>query len=372
MSKMRSKRWAVGISALALLIALLSVTGCGGSSSGSGGSSAGNEGTLNLLAWEGYTEPEWVKPFEKENHVKVNISYVGSDDELFAKIHGGGGTTYDLVATNRANLGPLKEADLIVPLDETRLENYDDVYPALKNAGVRLDGQLYAAPFVWGSIPLIYSTKAFPTPPDSWSVVFEPPQDLCGKVLLDEDASSTVSLVAMYLGFKDPYNLTDEQLQQVQEVLAKTRGCAKAFYSGFGDAANYFASGDVVTGISLGGLVAKLAGEKGASVKEVVPKEGALGWMDTWAITKGGAEKEDLAYKWINYEETPEVQQKAAEATFFGPTVKAGGDRLDPELRHLLHLDDPRYLPSLTPMRSPEGTDSFEKRIEMWNLVKAG
>jgi putative spermidine/putrescine transport system substrate-binding protein/spermidine/putrescine transport system substrate-binding protein len=372
MWQMNDKRWAGGIAILALIVGSLFVAGCGGGGSSDAGGSAEESGTLNLLSWEGYTEPQWVKPFEKANHVKVNISYVGSDDELFAKVHGGGGTTYDLVATNRANLGPLKEAGLIEPLDESKLENFDDVYPDLNDSSIRLDGKLYAAPFVWGSIPLIYSTKDFPTPPDSWDVVFEPPQELCGKVLLDEDASSTISLVAMYLGFKDPYNLTDEQLDQVKQVLEKTRECTKAFYSGFGDAANYFASGDVATGISLGGLVSKLAGEKGASVKEVVPKEGALGWMDTWAISKGGAEKEDLAYKWINWEETPKVQKEAAEATFFGPTVEAGGDMLDPELQHLLHLDEPDYLPSLTPMRSPEGTDSFEKRIEMWNLVKAG
>jgi spermidine/putrescine transport system substrate-binding protein len=372
MWNLRSKCWASGVAVLALIVASLVVSGCGGSSSSSSSGSAAGPTSLNLLTWQGYTEPEWVKPFEKENNVKVNISYVGSDDELFAKIHGGGGTTYDLVATNRANLGPLNEAGLIVPLDESRLEHYGDVYPALANAGIRLDGKLFAAPFVWGSIPLIYSTKAFPTPPDSWDVVFEPPGDLCGKVLLDEDASSTISLVALYLGFEDPYNLSDEQLNQVKEVLEKTRECTKAFYSGFGDAGNYFASGDVETGISLGGLVSKLAAEKGASVKEVVPKEGALGWMDTWAITKGGAAKEDLAYKWINYEESPKVQAQAAEATFFGPTVEAGGELLKPELQHLLHLDEPKYLTSLIPMKSPEGTDSFEKRIDMWNLVKAG
>jgi len=25
------------------------------------------EGTLNLIAWEGYTDPKWVKPFVKQN-----------------------------------------------------------------------------------------------------------------------------------------------------------------------------------------------------------------------------------------------------------------------------------------------------------------
>lgn len=344
------------------------IAGCGSDS----GSSGDKPTTLNLLAWEGYTEPDWVKPFEKANDAKVNVSYVGSDDELFAKVRGGDGTTYDLVATNRANLVPLKEAGLIVPIDENRLTHYSKVYPQLANAGVRIDGKLYAAPFVWGSIPLMYSKKAFSTPPDSWSAVFDPPKDTCGKVLLNEDGGSTISTVALYLGYDDPYRLTDEQLAKVKDVLVNTRKCVRAFYSGFGDAANYFASDGVVVGNSLGSIITLLAKEKGADIAEVVPKEGALGWMDTWAITKGGAEKQDLAYKWLNWSESPAVQAKVSKHTSFAPTVQGVTSRLDPQLRRSLHLDDPDYLGTLVPMQSPQEPDSLEKRLDLWNLIKAG
>ena len=343
------------------------VSGCGSSSS-----SDGKPTTLNLLAWEGYTEPAWVKPFEQANDVKVNISYVGSDDELFAKVRGGGGTTFDLVATNRANLIPLDRARLIVPLDEARLTNYAKVYPQLANAGVRIGGKLFAAPFVWGSIPLIYSTKAFPRAPDSWGAVFDPPASMCGKVLLNEDAGTTISTVALYLGYKDPYRLTDAQLSKVKDVLVNARKCARAFYSGFGDAANYFASGDVVVGNSLGSIITLLARDKGASVAEVVPKEGALGWMDTWAITKGGEKKLDLAYKWIDWSESPKVQAMVSKHTSFAPTVQGVESQLDPQLRHSLHLDDPSYLRTLVPIVTPQEPDSLQKRLDLWNLVKAG
>jgi spermidine/putrescine-binding protein len=30
------------------------------------------EGSLNLIAWEGYTDPSWVKPFEQQTGCKVN------------------------------------------------------------------------------------------------------------------------------------------------------------------------------------------------------------------------------------------------------------------------------------------------------------
>jgi spermidine/putrescine transport system substrate-binding protein len=361
----KSKMRMLLVAGIVAVVAVL-VAGCG--SSGSGG---GKPTTLNVLAWEGYTEPQWVKPFEQANDVKVNISYVGSDDELFAKVRGGGGTTFDVVATNRANLIPLHQADLIVPLDERRLASAHRLYPQLANAGVRIDGKLFAAPFVWGSIPLMYSTKAFPTAPDSWGAMFAPSSDVCGKVVLNEDAGTTISTVALYLGYKNPYRLTDAQLSKIKDVLLKARKCARAFYSGFGDAANYFASGDVVIGNSLGSIITLLAREKGASVAEVVPKEGALGWVDTWAITKGGADKLDLAYKWINWEQSPRVQEMVSKHTTFAPAVQGVADKLDPKLRHSLHLDDPSYLQELVPVETPQAPDSLQKRLDLWNLVKA-
>ncbi len=38
--------------------------------------------TLNLLVWEGYADPSYVKAFEEQNHCKVSASYMGSSDEL--------------------------------------------------------------------------------------------------------------------------------------------------------------------------------------------------------------------------------------------------------------------------------------------------
>jgi len=38
--------------------------------------------SLNLLVWEGYADPSFVKAFEDENQCKISASYMGSSDEL--------------------------------------------------------------------------------------------------------------------------------------------------------------------------------------------------------------------------------------------------------------------------------------------------
>jgi putative spermidine/putrescine transport system substrate-binding protein/spermidine/putrescine transport system substrate-binding protein len=53
---------------------------------------------LRILTWEGYAEPDWVKPFEAANGVKCQIVYIGSVDEMFAKVQGSKGADYDVIA----------------------------------------------------------------------------------------------------------------------------------------------------------------------------------------------------------------------------------------------------------------------------------
>ena len=54
--------------------------------------------TLNLLVWEGYADASYVHAFEEANHCKVSASYMGSSDELVAKLRGGSAGTYDVIS----------------------------------------------------------------------------------------------------------------------------------------------------------------------------------------------------------------------------------------------------------------------------------
>ena len=58
------------------------------------------EGQLNLIAWEGYLQPQWVKPFEQQTGCQVNAKYAGSSDEMVALMKNGGGGQYDMVSSS--------------------------------------------------------------------------------------------------------------------------------------------------------------------------------------------------------------------------------------------------------------------------------
>src|SRR6202521_2619709 len=58
------------------------------------------EGQLNLIAWEGYTEKDWVQPFQQQTGCQVNAKYAGSSDEMVTLMANGGNGQYDMVSAS--------------------------------------------------------------------------------------------------------------------------------------------------------------------------------------------------------------------------------------------------------------------------------
>src|ERR1700741_2800037 len=73
--------------------------------------------TLNLLVWEGYADPSFVRGFEEKYHCKVSASYMGSSDELVAKLRGGSASTYDVISPSSDVATSIANAWLAASLD---------------------------------------------------------------------------------------------------------------------------------------------------------------------------------------------------------------------------------------------------------------
>ena len=119
--------------------------------------------TLNLLVWEGYADPSFVHAFEEQYHCKVSASYMGSSDELVAKLRGGSAGNYDVISPSSDVATSIAAAGLALPLDLSKIPSYSQLSPQLTSLPlVRIKGQVYGVPFMWGPDPLIYDTTVFP------------------------------------------------------------------------------------------------------------------------------------------------------------------------------------------------------------------
>ena len=139
-------------------------------------------GEVNLLTWEGYADESVVKPFEEATGCKVSATYVGSNDDFAPKLAAGGGV-YDLVTPSIDATKVLIEAGFIEPLDLAKLPRYGEIYEKFRvSEGLNHEGKVYGIPYAWGSIPFMYRTDKFSTPPTSLKTLWDP--KMKGKISL--------------------------------------------------------------------------------------------------------------------------------------------------------------------------------------------
>ena len=312
--------------------------------------------TLNLLVWEGYADPSFIKAFEDENHCKVSASYMGTDDELMAKLRGGSARNYDVISPSSDVATSIATSGLAAPLDLSKIPSYGQLSPQLTSLPlVRANGQVYGVPFMWGPDPIIYDTSVFAQPPDSWNVFWD--QKYKGKVSVWDDLS-TVYMAAQVLGYDQPepshlYNLSDQELEAVKKKLLELKPNIRKMWSTGGELTNLFESHEVVIAMGWPLNTAELK-KVNFPVGETIPKENTTGWIDHLMIT-AASENKELAYKFLEYMVEAKTQATAVtKVTHYVPANPQAGQFMSPEDLKNLHLDD---------------VENYQKRIYFWQNV---
>jgi spermidine/putrescine-binding protein len=319
------------------------------------GSCGKKTATLNLLVWEGYADSSFVHAFEEQNHCKVSASYMGSSDELVAKLRGGSAGNYDVISPSSDVATSIASAGLAAPLDLAKLPGYSQLSPQLTSLPlVRLKEQVYGVPFMWGPDPMIYDTTAFPRPPESWNIFWDPKYR--GKISVWDDLS-TVYMAAQVLGYDKPdpsqlYNLTDAQLDAVKKKLLEMKPNIRKMWSTGGELTNLFQNHEVVAAMGWPLMTNQLR-KVNYPVGETIPKENTTGWIDHLMIT-AGSENRDLAYKFLEYMIEAQTQKKVTDVTGYTPANPQAAHFMTADEVKSLHLDD---------------VDNYQKRIYFWQNV---
>ena len=338
---MKITRWG---SVILLLLAILVFNSCAKKSS-----------NLNLLVWEGYADPSFIRGFEEQCQCKVSASYMGSSDELVAKLRGGSASNYDVISPSNDVATMLASTGLTAPLDLSRIPSYSQLSSKLTSLPlVHVNGKVYGVPFMWGPNPLIYDTTAFAQPPDSWSVFWDPKYK--GKISVWDDLS-TVYMAAQILGYDKPdpgqlYNLSDQQLDEVKKKLLELKPNVRKMWSTGGELTNLFLNHEVVAGMGWPLNTAELK-KRNYPVGETIPKENTTGWIDHLMITSA-SENKDVAYQFLEYMVQAKTQKMVTDVTRYTPANPQAGQLMNGEQRQILHLDD---------------VDNYQKRIYFWQDV---
>jgi putative spermidine/putrescine transport system substrate-binding protein len=279
------------------------------------------EGKLNLIAWEGYVQPEWTKPFEAATKCQVNVKYAGSSSEMVSLMANGGGGQYDLVsASGDADLRLIYGGD-VKPVNISLIPGWKDFHPFLQSPSFNtIGGKHYGVSFEFGPNVLLYSTKTFKTAPTSWDVLYN--KKYAGEITVPDnpiqiaDAALYLSKTDPKLGITDPYELTQPQFNATVALLKQQHPLVKKYWDLASQEISLFQSGTTVVGAAWPYQTNTLIAAK-AKVAETIPVEGATGWADTWMLATKAPDP-NCAYKWMQWMTTPKIQ--AEDADSYGET----------------------------------------------------
>jgi putative spermidine/putrescine transport system substrate-binding protein len=314
---------------------------------------AGAEGQVNIVAWPGYIEsgetaPEydWVTPFTEMTECAVNVKLGSTSDEMVQLMQSG---EYDGVSASGDATQRLMAGDEVVALDVAEYSSYVDIFDGLKDKPWNsLDGAAMGIPHGRGANLLVFNTEAFPSAPDSWSVMWEPGSPAEGTVSVYDsaiyiaDAALWLMATQPELGITNPYALDQTQFDAALAVLESQKAVAGQYWSDYLVQADSLASGEVLAGTTWQ-VVANYAGTLGAKIDVTKPKEGATGWSDTWMLSSK-ASNPNCMKLWMDWISSPWANAQATEYFGEAPSNSKGcGLTADPDHCTNYHADDESY-----------------------------
>ncbi|MFC3108065.1 extracellular solute-binding protein [Undibacterium arcticum] len=258
---------------------------------------------LRILAWPGYADPDVVVEFERRHNIRVEVSYIDSDDGLWNRIHNNSGKNFDVFAVNTAELQRYIDQGLTVPINLDHVKNHARQLPRFQDykaiPGLVRNGQIYAVPYTYSDMGLIYNRKKVKKIPQSISEMWDP--DYRGRVLAYNASNHNFSIAGLAMGVKNPFALNPGEFKMAVSQLIKLRRNVLTFYTTPEEVVKLYLEHDIVLIFGNYGMQQVQAlRAAGADVGYVIPREGALSWLDCWVITPG-AKNKTLAESWIDF-----------------------------------------------------------------------
>jgi len=172
---------------IAAASALVVVTACSGGSGAGSGAGSSSHGTV--IVWHGYTDVEattftqlgreWNQAHPEQ---KVNVTFAGGNDDALKKtlasfVSGKSpGVAYEFGSSITTLAARNQTQDLSSLVKNTPSFNWNDFFPATRQAATAPDGKIYGIPALVDNLSLVYNKRLFdaagvsyPTPTWTWT-----------------------------------------------------------------------------------------------------------------------------------------------------------------------------------------------------------
>lgn len=283
---------------------------------------ATGDNTLNLYNWGDYIDPALIKKFEKETGYHVNYETFDSNEAMYTKIQQGG-TSYDLTVPSEYMIEKMKKANMLIPLDKSKLKGLDNMNKDVLNRSFD-PGNKYSIPYFWGTLGIIYNDKFVkPGAIQHWDDLWKPAYR--DNIMLVDSARDILGFSLVSLG--KSMNTTDAPtLQAAKGKLDELAPNVKAVVAD--EIKMYMADNEASVAVDWSGEAADMMAQN-SHLHYIVPSEGSNLWFDNIVIPKT-AKHFKAIYAFLNFIDDPKNAAQNAEYVGY-TTPNAAAQKLLPK-----------------------------------------
>ncbi|MGN0519319.1 MAG: PotD/PotF family extracellular solute-binding protein [Candidatus Fimenecus sp.] len=276
--------------------------------------------TLNVYNWGEYIDDEEVDvvaEFERLTGCKVNYSTFESNENMYAKL-AGGGVSYDVIIPSDYMIERLVSEERLEKLDYANIPNYAECFDS-EQYGYLVEGEIeqYAVIYNVGTTVLIYNTKYVDEKPTSWDVLWD--EQYKGKVLMFNNPRDAFAIAQAMLG-QDLNTVSKEDWDAAAQLLIEQREKVSPQYV-MDEVFNLMESGDYAFATYYAGDY-ELMAESNPDLDFAFPQEGVNTFYDAMCIPVGSQNKRG-AEAFINFMMEPEIALANAEYIYYATPNKA-------------------------------------------------
>src|SRR5438309_443098 len=175
------------------------------------------KGQLKVLDWAGYEndggQPMFAQYVNKYPKNKPQFTYMTNESDALAKLHAG--LKPDIFRPYVGWVKYFATSGLVQPWDPKLISNFKHLNPFMVKAG-QYNGKQYGIPDDWGFDAILYRTDKVKPKAHSWGLLFD--ERYKGKIAWFDDLGM-LTVAGLYLGAKNPWNQTDDELDRSQKLL---------------------------------------------------------------------------------------------------------------------------------------------------------
>ncbi|WP_395503141.1 extracellular solute-binding protein [Ectopseudomonas mendocina] len=332
----------------------------------------GQAQTLRIYNWKDYIDPQVLAGFERTTGIKVDYQTFTTAQELDEALDAG--AAFDLVAPSHFQLQRLIDDRRLQQIDVSKLRHYDNLDPKLLASLAGFSGAgRYVVPYLWSTVGLVIERETVQRAlgqevPPSWRLLFDTNYaqrlQACGIGWLDapeETFSLWMNLQGKRLPDASTRRLADSGAQLFVRAGALRALNNEAYIEDL-------AAGRLCVAMAWSGHALSAASRR-PTLEFLVPEEGALLTIDSWAIP-AAAQQPELAYRFIDYLLEPGNARMNTDATrFYAPLRSDLPEMIELAQRSPAFVPRPgerRRLYFLEPLR-PEQKQAIDRQ---WQAIK--